>query len=189
VSLLDIAERHAVTDRLVLSKGKKYGVKTAIMVPPVMFGNGEGPLKNTGMTLLWLADAVRKRGKWFFIGEGKHVVSTVHVRDLSNAFLLVEEVLKEGGKASWGSKGWHYVESREYVFVDIVTAVVKEMERKGVMNSGEIDEIEVEGARGLHPWAELLWGVTMRVSADRIRGLGWRAEKVDVLKSIPELVG
>jgi hypothetical protein len=66
---------------------------------------------------------------------------------------------------------------------------VKEMERKGVMNSGEIDEIEVEGARGLHPWAELLWGVTMRVSADRIRGLGWRAEKVDVLKSIPELVG
>jgi nucleoside-diphosphate-sugar epimerase len=54
---------HAVTDQLVLSEGKKHGIRTAIVIPPVVYGTGEGPIKNSSMTLPWLVGAIRKGGK------------------------------------------------------------------------------------------------------------------------------
>ena len=158
------------------------------MIPPAVYGTGEGEVRTQSMVLPWYADAVKKRGAGFVLGEGTNVASVVHVRDLSSALiLLVEEALKGDGKAEWGEKGWYYVEGSEYVFRDMAAAVVKAMVQKGVIQRGEVDEIGIEEAKGLHAYAELLWGVNMRVDGERIRGLGWRAKEADAFSTIPEL--
>jgi hypothetical protein len=39
----------------------------------------------------------------------------------------------------------------------------------------------------LHPWADM-WGMKMRVSPSRLKGLGWELVEVDVFKAVSELV-
>lgn len=51
-----------------------------------------------------------------------------------------------------------------------------------------MDVIEIEETKGLHPYAELLWGINMRVNGERIRGLGWKAREESVFESISELL-
>ncbi|KAF4626324.1 hypothetical protein G7Y89_g11834 [Cudoniella acicularis] len=71
ISNFDHSHGHAVTDQLAVSAGKEHGVRTAIMIPPTVYGRGEGPIKNASMTIPWLVEAIKKRGKGFTIGEGK----------------------------------------------------------------------------------------------------------------------
>jgi nucleoside-diphosphate-sugar epimerase len=181
---------HAVTDQLVLSEGKKQGIRTAVVVPPGVYGTGQGEVKKTSMVLPWYVDAVKKRGRGFTLGEGTNVTSVIHVRDLAAAFiLLVEEALKEGGgRADWGEDGWYYVEGGEYVFREMAGEIVKGMKKKGWIEREGVDEIKIEEAKELHPYAELLWGINMRINGERIRGLGWSAKEESVFESIPELL-
>lgn len=180
-----------MTDQTVLSLGLKHGVRTAIVIPPAVYGTGEGQVKTQSMVIPWYVDAVKKRGGGFMLGDGSNVVSVVHVRDLAAAMVvLVEEALKDGGgKADWGEKGWYYVEGSEYELRDMATAVVKAMVEKGELESAEVQSIGIEEAMGLHTYAELLWGVNMRVDGERIRGLGWRAKEADAFSTISELLG
>jgi hypothetical protein len=39
------------------------GVKTALLLPTVVYGEGEEPIKTTSMTFPWLEQAIVKRGK------------------------------------------------------------------------------------------------------------------------------
>lgn len=189
VTTFDHSHLHAVTDQLVLSEGKNQGIRTAVVIPPGVYGTGQGELRRTTMVLPWYVDAVKKRGRGFIIGEGRNVNSLIHVRDLATAIiLLVEEALEGGGKADWGEKGWYYVESGEAVFTEVAKAVVKEMAKKGIIGGEEVDVLTAEEAKQLHPYAELLWGSNIRVNGERIRGLRWSAKEGDVFSVIPELL-
>ena len=142
------------------------------------------------MVFPWYVDAVKKRGRGFTLWEGTNVDSVIHVRDLAAAFvLLVEEALKEGGGgADWGEEGWYYVEGGEYVFREMAGEIVKGMMKKGWIEREGVNEIKIEEAKELHSYAELLWGITMRVNGERIRDLGWSAKEESVFESIPELL-
>ena len=190
ITSFDTSHSHATTDQLVLSEGKKRGVRTAIVVPPNVVGTGEGPLRKTSKTLPWTVAAIMKRGKGFIVGKGEQVISTVHVRDLSDAILfLVEEALvHEGGKANWGEKGWYYVESGSYMYVDLLKRIIGEMARRELIESSHVDELTADEAKGINPYAELIWGSNMRINGERIRSLGWTAKEPDAFLTIPELL-
>ncbi|KAH8655997.1 hypothetical protein BGZ60DRAFT_459059 [Tricladium varicosporioides] len=185
----DHSHWHAVTDQLVLSEGKKQGIRTAVVAPPGVYGTGQGEIKRTSMVLPWYVDAVKKRGRGFTVGEGRNVNSVIHVCDLATALiLLVEEAFEGSGKADWGEKGWYFVEGGECAFIDVAKATVKEMAKRGMISGEELDVLTAEEAKELHPYAELLWGSNMRVNGERIRSLGWRANKGDIFSTIPELL-
>jgi hypothetical protein len=61
------------------------------------------------------------------------------------------------------------------------------MAKKGLIEGEEVDRLSAEEGKEVHPYAELLWGVNMRISGERMRGLGWKPKMGDVFESIPEL--
>lgn len=140
------------------------------------------------MVLPWYVDAVKKRGRGFTVGEGKNVASVIHVRDLSAAFILLVEEALEGEKAEWGEKGWYYVDGGEYVFAEVAGAIVKAIVGRGLVKEGSVDVLSAEEGKSIHPYAELIWGMNMRINGERIRGLGWRAKEGDVFSTISELL-
>jgi len=102
--------------------------------------------------------------------------------------LIVEEAVKEGGgKADWGEKGWYYVDGGEYVFGEVAGAIIEEMAKKGLIEGEEVDRLSTEEGKEVHPYAELLWGVNMRISGERMWGWGLKPKMGDVFESIPEL--
>ncbi|KAH9209443.1 hypothetical protein DL95DRAFT_437995 [Leptodontidium sp. 2 PMI_412] len=179
---------HVKSDQLVLSLGRELSIKTALLVPPVVYGNSDS-IKDRSITLPLLVDAAKARGKMFQVGEAKHSMSAVHVKDLADVFVyFVEEALKsEGSKVEWGDNGVYYVEGREYVFADVVDAIAKEMCRRGVIETAEVDVLSEEEALGVHPWALILFATNMRTRASRLRGLGWLPKQPGVLEAVSGL--
>ena len=94
-------------------------VRTAIICPCNIYGSGEGPIRTRSVQVPALANATLRRGKAFTVNKGENIWHSIHVADLADAYvLLTEEALKEsGGRATWGSEGYYFVENGSFVSV------------------------------------------------------------------------
>jgi nucleoside-diphosphate-sugar epimerase len=188
ISTFDHAKIHAITDQLVLQEGKEKGVRTALVLPAGVYGTGKGPIKTSSMGIPWLVEGIRTRGKAFKLGAGQSISSTIHIEDLISALILLTEQALEpqGGSADWGEKGVYFVEGGSYVFVDLATALAKEMHKRGIISTAEVDEISEEDITAIHPWGALIWGSNMRARASRLRSLGWKPEQLSAIDAVEE---
>ncbi|KAH7319125.1 hypothetical protein BKA65DRAFT_437816 [Rhexocercosporidium sp. MPI-PUGE-AT-0058] len=179
---------HVKADQLVLRLGKELSIKTALVVPPVVYGNSDG-INDRSITLPMLVDTAKARGKMFQVGEAKHSMSSTHVKDLADLFVyFVEEALRsEGSKVEWGDKGLFYAEGQEVVFADVVDAIAKEMYKRGVIATADVDVLSEEQALELHPWALILFATNMRTRASRLRALGWVPKQLGVIDTVSGL--
>src|SRR6187402_59235 len=121
ISTFDETVWHAKSDQLVLSEQKKLGVRATILEPCLVYGKSVG-LKPHSMAFRWLVDCVTKHGQMFRVGEAKQMVSSVHIRDLSDVivFFIEKALAPGGGDVEWEGKGIYYVEGEENVFASIV---------------------------------------------------------------------
>lgn len=178
---------HAFFDQLILAEGKK-GMRTVVFAPPMIYGKGDG-IKKWSYGMKMLADAIQKRGRSFKIGEAKNVVSGVHVKDIADMLLFfAEDALEEGGKVEWGERGYYFADTGEYVFGDLVDAVTKEMYKRGLIESEEIDSITAEEANVLRPWASIIFGTNMRTRGSRLKALGWESKREKAFETINDML-
>ncbi|TVY43164.1 Uncharacterized protein LOCC1_G003181 [Lachnellula occidentalis] len=185
----DETRMHSTSDKLVFSEGKKHGVRTAIVAPPMIYGKGEG-IKEWSMGLPWLAELFKKRGKGFKLGKGKTLVSHIHVRDIADVLVyFAEQALgADGGRVEWGERGFYYAEAGENTYLDIVAAIAREMAGKGMIETAELDELTSEEANRLHVWATAMWGSNMRIRASRLRGLEWVPKQPGAIETVFEML-
>lgn len=156
----------------------------------MVHGRGEGQVNRQSIGLPMLRDVVGKRGKMFRIGEAKHAVSAVHVKDLADVLIFfTEQALQPSSEklVHWGEQGIYYVEAEEVVFEDIVEAIAKEMVGRGLIDTLDLDVVDEAGATEIHSWAPFLWGSNMRCRATRLRALGWVPQQGGVVKTVGEL--
>lgn len=180
---------HRDVDKAVLEAQEKLKVPTAILSPPLIHGVGKGPIKTRSIQIPFLAEAILKRGKGFQVLEGQNIWDQVHIDDVAAAFmLLVEEALKNGGRAQWGSDGYYFVEADEFKWGDLSAAISKIAAEQGFIKTAEVDKLSVTDASALHPWAPLLWGGNCRSRSDRLHQLGWRAQGPSLFSSLPSMV-
>ena len=64
-------------------------LKTAIMIPPTIYGIGTGPFHRTSIQFPALLRAAMKRGKAEILGPGEATWDNVHVADLADAYVLL----------------------------------------------------------------------------------------------------
>ncbi|KAJ9648559.1 hypothetical protein H2199_001414 [Coniosporium tulheliwenetii] len=93
---------HRNVERPVLESGEH--VRTAIVCPSVVYGAGQGPVNTRSWPIPELVKTTLKQGHGIVVGRGLNHWGAVHVRDLSNLFLLlVEAAASGGGNATWNS--------------------------------------------------------------------------------------
>lgn len=110
---------HRKVDKIVLASAAQ-GVKTAIVAPPTISGEGRGP--GNGRSIQWygMAKAILEGGRGFQVGEGGNEWTFVDVVDLSDVYLEIMQAaleIVEGkgeGKASWGEDGYYFAEAGGY---------------------------------------------------------------------------
>lgn len=91
-------------------------VKTAIVCPPSIYGVGRGPGNKRSQQLYNLSNIILSAGEGKRVGEGKSRQTHVHVKDLSQLYvLLVEAAAAGGGAATWGKQGYYFSSVGEQV--------------------------------------------------------------------------
>jgi nucleoside-diphosphate-sugar epimerase len=166
-------------------------IHTAILCAPTIYGTGRGPVNSRGLQINEMSKAVLTRGKGFFIGEGSNKWNTVHIQDLSSAFLaLVNAALEpNGGTASWNKEGFYFTEAEGYVWGDVARQIAKIAFEKKLIDSPDVESITPDEADKLHPWGRILWGTNSRGRALRAnKVLGWTPTHRGMVDALPEII-
>jgi hypothetical protein len=92
-------------------------IKTALIVTPIIYGMGNGPVHRQSVQIPELARLTLQRGRGFQIGKGLNRWSNIHINDLSSLVLKMGEEAIDGdeSKSLWNLDGVYFAESEETV--------------------------------------------------------------------------
>lgn len=182
---------HRNVDKVVIAAGSSNpNVKTAILCPPCIYGQGRGPSNQTSHQVPELSRATIEQGHGIKVGAGKTFWPAVHVHDLSDASLkLVEAAANNGEPATWGAEGYYFIESEEFVWGDVAQWVADAAKDQGFISTNEVKSVSKDEAGKLTPWGNALWGANSRARAVRARRLlGWNPQSPSLKDEVPATV-
>ena len=195
---------HRHVDKLILEAGTAHAekIKTAIVAPPCIYGEGRGPGNKVSQQIPTLAAATLLNSRAFQIGAGKTFWNNVHVHDLSDVYLrLVDAAAADGGDATWGAEGYYLTENGEHVWGDIGKKVGAYARGKGYIDSDEMVSLSPEDVmesfeKKKAPWkwdipsrSYFTWGLNSRGKAIRARKvLGWQPRGESIDEEVPRCV-
>lgn len=187
-SLPDFAP-HRKVDKMILAAGtgKASKIKTAIVCPPTIYGQGRGPGNQRGHQVYELARCTLEQKQGFQVGAGRTYWPNVHVFDLSKVYLaLVEAAANGGGKATWGEAGYYFTENGEHIWGEVSKLVASAAQQQGFISSDEVVSLSALEADKLSSHGSALWGANSRCRAIRARKLlGWSPTGTSLIDEIP----
>jgi len=163
-----------------------------VLLPPLIFGKGDGPFNTLSMQIPTLLRASLKLGYPAMHGQGLATWSNVHVLDLADAYVTLLHAL-EHGKLPAKSPYDVYVfaeSGHEHKWADLAMAYGKEMFDRDLIKSSEPkpcpqDRLEEFGF--VVPGKQLgtkcdyfTVGGNSRSRATKLRELGWSPSRPDV---------
>jgi nucleoside-diphosphate-sugar epimerase len=147
-------------DLLVLKSGE-HGVRSAVICPSLIYGQGQG-LNPKSVQIPFLVAEARKSGLVPMVGTGLNVWSNVHIDDVVDLYSLALS------KAPAGA--FYFAASGEASFLELGTALAKRLGLPGI----EAVPAETAAERWGEPRAYFTFGSNSRVRANRARReLGW----------------
>ncbi|KAH6672659.1 hypothetical protein F5X68DRAFT_158375 [Plectosphaerella plurivora] len=189
---------HRNVDEIVLNAGAKNAespVRTAIICPPTIYGEGRGPLSRRGRQVYELASFILKEKFTPKIGKGLARWNNVHVHDLSKVFeLLVEAAIdptRKNDAELWGEKGYFLTENGEHVWGDLSALVGKEAHKQGFLKDApEHRELSYdEAVKSSAGFEAASWGLNSRGKAIRAKKvLGWTPKEKSLEDEVPTIV-
>ncbi|KAJ4111353.1 hypothetical protein NW768_011931 [Fusarium equiseti] len=181
----------AVDNYIISVKEQDSPVKTALVIPPIIFGKGRGPGNQRSMQIPDLANATLKRQRGLRVGSGESRWGNIHIQDLSRLFLRLVEKAAEGDQDDniWGANGVFFTGVGETSFGDISRRVAIAANDFNLIPSNEVDEVDVEEFDRLIPRGSVLLGTNARAGADRAKAtLDWEPEMNSLEELIPQAV-
>lgn len=162
-----------VIDDMVRAAGND-GIRTAIVCPTLIYGEGSG-LNKHSMQVPWLFTLAEKHGGVpRHIGSGGNIWSNVHITDLVELYRLVLEGAPTGS--------FYFAENGEASIRELCEAISRTLGQGGRTESMSLDE-------GIAEWGDGAANYTMG-SNSRVRGrrarteLGWSPSGPSVLEEI-----
>jgi len=173
-------------------------LKTVIVLPPVIYGNGTGLFNRNSMLLEKLIGTALKRGKAEIFGPGEATWNNVHIADLVDAYIILFDQLlaaygpdaKPDAKPSpyltTGREGYYFAENGQHTGRQVSEKIGEVLHRKGVLKSPEVTSFPDEVANTLIGPLSWVLGSQSNSKAERLRKLGWKPHQPSLLDSIEE---
>lgn len=177
-------------------------LKTAIVLPPLIYGIGTGPFNRTSVQLPVLVRAALKRHKAEMIGPGEATWNNVHIADLVDAYMIIfNQLLAAYGPdadrnaqpnpyVTTGREGYYFAENGQHSWRQLAEKIGEVLFKKGIAQSAKVTSFpddEVESSL----WGKFSWyvvGSQSNSKAERIRKLGWKPHRPSVFDSVEEQV-
>src|SRR5262249_41024303 len=114
-----------VVDNLVVSQ-KGSIVRTALVVGPLIYGVGRGPVNQRSIQAPEIARVTLQRKKGFRLGKGLNVWSNVHVHDLSDLFAKLLDAALTANPDVWNDNGVYFPENGKLVsYTELIVLVIR----------------------------------------------------------------
>ncbi|KAI0537327.1 hypothetical protein GGR58DRAFT_513863 [Xylaria digitata] len=187
---------HRNVDKVVLECGTAHAdtVKTAIVCPPTIYGDGRGPVSGRSRQCYEMAKVILTKGHVPIIGTGLATVDNVHIQDLTQAYILLIEAALAGNdsKELWGARGYHVTSTGEHVWGPLARTMAAKARELGLLKGdGEIEEYQMGKEEALETagFEAISWGLNSRCKGRRLnKFLGWKAEHPSLNDEVPGIL-
>ncbi|KAJ0418657.1 NAD(P)-binding protein [Aspergillus carlsbadensis] len=188
--LREIITRNAgrrVVDNFILNL---TGPKTALVFPPIIYGQGQGPVSQRSVQIPELARVAIQTGAAIQVGKGDSTWSNVHVADVSDIFVkLVQKAVRGESNGLWNRDGLYFAGNTAVNFKQISQKVAEAAKDLGLIESASVREVGHEEADTLSSHGAVLWGTNAQQNSQRARQLlGWEPKGKSLKEEIPETV-
>ncbi|KAJ5305197.1 uncharacterized protein N7443_004857 [Penicillium atrosanguineum] len=179
----DIIKQNAakrVMDDYVLNKVSD--IKTALVFPPIIYGQGRGPVKGRSVQIPELSRIAIETRETVQVGKGESTWSNVHIADVADVFVkLIEKAIDGSEGEFWGQNGLYFVGNGM-----LISSLVAEAAHKlGLTDSPTVKTISASEANALWAPASVFCGTNACQKSERIRRLGWVPQGHSIEKEIP----
>ena len=174
------------TELGVVDRSLELGVRTVVVMPPLVFGKGKGLFNRVSVQIPVYVEAAVRRGQAVVVGEGSGELDHVHVEDLAELYaILVEEILNDGGeRLPQGKKGIVFASNGRHTWMEVAQRVARAVGGEGRVASVSLEE----GAEAFKTYVDLVGGEDLtelelglcsnsRSVASVARSLGWRPSR------------
>ncbi|KAH6885201.1 hypothetical protein B0T10DRAFT_608421 [Thelonectria olida] len=186
------AHSSRVVDNFLLDVAKENpSIKTALVLPPIIYGAGEGPVNQRSVQVPTLSKVALERGKAVRLGKGEGRWGNIHIRDLGTLFLALAEAGAEGNQddAIWGDNGIYLTGIGEISWAEISERIGKAAHEKGLISTSEVEQIDEGEADKLLPAARVFFASNARSKSRRATEvLGWKPAQEGLEAEIPRAV-
>ncbi|KAF5984642.1 hypothetical protein FCOIX_2531 [Fusarium coicis] len=193
-SILDLIRSHdsRVVDNYILKIAKETpSIKIALVLPPIIYGKGQGPVKQRSVQIPALSKVAIERGHAVRAGRGLAAWSNVHVADLARLFTILAEKGAEGSEDEnvWGEKGIYLPGVGELTWADISDRVAKAAKDQGLIDTLEVEELYKPEVDTALPAGSVFFGSNARSKPRRATEvLGWKPKETGLDEEIPRAV-
>lgn len=156
---------HRVVINNHILQSAQQGIRSIVIVPTMIYGEGLG-LKKESIQVPMLLKAAAEKGCGVHVEKGENIWSNVHIGDLAQLYLAALEKAKAGS--------YFYAENGESSLKDIALSISKKMGKPGQTFAMGIDEaVRYFGSEG----AYFALASNSRCNADKARQLlGWQPQ-------------
>lgn len=183
---------HRPIDKLVLDTNKTSSgsVKTLIVCPPTIYGQGRGPVNQGSMQVPGMTRFILREGYAPILPPGTAAWDHVHVSDLGTFLLLAVEAALDSTKKDnpeiFGPHAYYFLEGGAHVWSDIARAIAAEAEKAGLLKEESKPHVrEVTNKEVGHPsWELHEHGIAARAR----KYLDWEPKGKSLRETIPETI-
>ncbi|KAI1459462.1 NAD(P)-binding protein [Annulohypoxylon moriforme] len=180
VSLPDTAI-HRNVDKIVLG-ANSASVKTLIVGPPTIYGQGRGPLNTRSIQVPGLIEYTLQHGYAPIQAPGLTEWDNVHIHDLGDFFVLAVDAALDPSKNSnpeiFGPKAYFFLENGVHRWADVSRAIAVEAARQKLIPEPIAKEIDFPN-----------FGTNSKSVAARARKyLGWTPKSPSLPDTLPAAV-
>jgi nucleoside-diphosphate-sugar epimerase len=155
-------------------------IKTALVIPSLIYGQGSGPGNQRSIQIPELARIALERKRAAQIGAGANTWSNVHISDLSSLLVSLVESAISGSddKRIWGASGLFFAGAdRGISFGLTVKQIAVAAHGSRHLPDTEVDEISASEADKLSPHASVIVGTNARTLSERAQEVfGWKPQ-------------
>ncbi|SPJ72120.1 related to nucleoside-diphosphate-sugar epimerase [Fusarium torulosum] len=181
-----------VVDNYILKAAKETpSIKTALVLPPIIYGKGQGPVKQRSVQIPALSKVALERGHAVRAGRGLARWTNVHVADLARLFTLLVETAAKGSDDGnvWGENGIYLPGVGEITWADISDRVAKAAKDQGHIDTLEVEELYKPEVDSALPAGSVFFGSNARSKPRRATEvLGWKPSETGLDVEIPRAV-
>ena len=139
------------TDLTVIDLGLQFGVKTYIIMFPLIYGIGTGHFNKLSIQIPTIICAAMKVQQVEVIGEGEGIWDHVHVEDLAVLYEVLMVKILAGEETSSGKKGIYFSESGQHTWREVAEGIAHAMYAAGLSKTKDVRSMSLE--QGAERWA------------------------------------
>ncbi|KAK3313997.1 hypothetical protein B0H66DRAFT_567548 [Apodospora peruviana] len=172
------------TNCTVIDEGDKYGVRTYILVPCIVYGKGEGFGNTISIQTVDIVKAAKAVGKVHKVDDGSPSWPVCHVIDNTNLYINLLRNILSGSGPGYGKNGYYLASSGSVVWNDLYSAMAVGLAKRNVIQDSTVstraDAVTIEKmavALGVPPeFVPVQVGGNCTFTAENGKKLGWKPQ-------------